>query len=117
MSVTTILLLAALYTGSSFVQGFIGFGMALIAAPLLALAFEPQLAVGMVVSLGAAVNITNLILHRKRVEYRRVLPLALASYPFVPLGAYFLENMRADIVMVCLEIGRASCRERVCHRV
>ncbi|MFO8065722.1 MAG: sulfite exporter TauE/SafE family protein [Spirochaetota bacterium] len=102
MDILHIILLAALYAASSFVQGLTGFGMALIAAPILALAFDPQTAVGMVVGVGVSVGIYNFILHRRHVEYRRVFPLALASYPLVPVGAYFLENVEGNIVMIAL---------------
>jgi uncharacterized protein len=102
MTPTTILLLAAIYVAASFVQGLTGFGMGLIAVPLIALMFGPQTAVGMVLSVGIAVGLINFLLHRKQCQYRRVLPLALLSYPFVPLGVYFLENVDADLVMIIL---------------
>jgi hypothetical protein len=102
MTVTTILLLAAVYLAASFVQGLTGFGMGLVAVPLIALLFDPQTAVGMVLSVGIVVGTLNFLLHRKYVEYRRVLPLALLSYPMVPLGAWFLESMDASIVMIAL---------------
>jgi hypothetical protein len=102
MTITSILLLAAIYLAASFVQGLTGFGMGLIAVPLIALMFGPQTAVGMVLSVGIAVGLINFLLHRKQCQYRRVLPLALLSYPFVPVGAYFLESVSADLVMIIL---------------
>jgi hypothetical protein len=102
MTVTTILLLAAVYLAASFVQGLTGFGMALIAAPVLALSYDPQSAVGMVVAVGVVVGFYNFILHRHHVEYRRVIPFAIACYPLVPVGAYFLETVDAGIVMTTL---------------
>lgn len=102
MTITTIVLLAAVYTAASFVQGLTGFGMALIAVPILVLVFGPQSAVGMAVALGVTVGFLNFFLHRHHVEYRRVIPFAAATYPLVPVGAYFLETVDAGIVMATL---------------
>lgn len=103
MSIGIIVLLAALYTTASFVQGLTGFAYGLILVPMLSLLFTtPAQAVGMT-AVSAMFQITyNYLLHREHVEYRRMILLAAVAIAFIPVGAVVLYSLPEGTVLSVL---------------
>jgi uncharacterized protein len=85
-------LLAALSKG-----GF-GGGMAFIAAPLLALAVEPRLAVGLMLPLLMLMDVTSLRPYWRRWSWPHARRLMLGAVPGVALGAVFFGAVSADAI-------------------
>jgi uncharacterized membrane protein YfcA len=56
----------------------------------------------MVAVAGTVLVLYSFFLHRRRVEYRRVVPLGITSMLFLPAGAYFLISLPEDTVMAVL---------------
>jgi hypothetical protein len=97
-----ILILAGVFILASFIQGLTGFAFGLISVPLFALLFSAREAVGMVAISGSVLVLYSFFLHRKKVEFRKVIYLGLISILFLPLGAYFLVSLPEDTVMFVL---------------
>ena len=119
------------------VIGTVGFGMALVVAPILLLFMEPKSVVVIVNTLIAITMIFLLAQTRRYLDLRLVLGMTLGGVLAVPVGVLALSSanpttLRITIALVILcvamlnlfnielpltrrrfEIGRASCRERV----
>jgi len=102
VALETICILAGIFILASFIQGLTGFAFGLISVPLFALLFSAQEAVGMVAIAGTVLVLYSFFLHRKKVEFRKVIYLGFVSILFLPLGAYFLVSLPEDTVMVVL---------------
>jgi uncharacterized protein len=93
------LCLIALFAG--FTQGLSGFGSVLVALPVLTYLLNLKTAVPLASTWGMTINIILLIQLRPHLSRKRILPLALASLPGIPLGVYILKNVPVWI----LEMG------------
>lgn len=102
MTLETIIILAAVFILASFIQGLTGFAFGLISVPLFAILFSAREAVGMVAISGSVLVFYSFFLHRRKVEYRKVVYLGLISILFLPLGAYFLVSLPEATVMFVL---------------
>ncbi len=71
-------------------SGLTGFGLALVATPLLILVLPPKVVVPLLALHGTLNNALILYESRKWVDLRRIWPLMLAGIAGVPLGAYLL---------------------------
>jgi len=102
VTLETIMLLAGVFILASFVQGLTGFAFGLISVPLFALLFSAREAVGMVAISGSVLVLYSFFLHRKTVDFRKVVYLGIISILFLPLGAHFLVSLPEDTVMFVL---------------
>ncbi len=76
-----------------FTQSLSGFGLGLIAMPLLVEVIELKIAAPLL-ALVALITITTLALHYKsNFEFKLVLPLIIASSMAIPLGIFVLKNL------------------------
>ena len=85
------------------VQSVLGFGFGMLVIPLLALFFDPQLVVPMVVVLGTFHNLKLVYALRRHVNLYRMWPLFILAGPGLYLGAYMLTLL--DAVQLRLIIG------------
>jgi hypothetical protein len=85
-----ILPVVSVLTLGAFVQGFFGFGFSAVAVTLLTLTLSTPEAVGQVVSIAPVSTITATIIQHRSISYRGVLPLALGTLLFFPLGVWLL---------------------------
>lgn len=97
-----LLCLIALLAG--FTQGLAGFGSVLVALPLLALFLNFKTAVPLVSTWGMTINLILLIQLRPHLSLNRILPLAVATLPGIPLGVYALKNMSVWVLEMSLGI-------------
>ncbi|MFW5914993.1 MAG: sulfite exporter TauE/SafE family protein [Planctomycetota bacterium] len=102
MTLETIFILAGVFILASFIQGLTGFAFGLISVPLFAVLFSAREAVGMVAITGSVLVLYSFFLHRKNVEFRKVVYLGLISILFLPPGAYFLVSLPERTVMLVL---------------
>ncbi|WP_419656363.1 conserved uncharacterized protein DUF81 [Desulfosarcina variabilis str. Montpellier] len=73
------------------VQGFSGFGVVLVALPLMALIIDVKIAIPLVLMLGMVVNIILAMQLARNIEIRECLPLIVMSLPGIPIGVYTLK--------------------------
>ena len=73
------------------IQGFSGFGVVLVALPLMALIVDVKIAIPLVLMLGMVVNIILAVQLARNIEIRECLPLIVMSLPGIPLGVYTLK--------------------------
>ena len=71
-----------------FTQGLAGFGVMLVALPLMALVMDIKTAIPLIILLGLVINLMLIYHLRGHFEVKKWLPLILASYPGIPLGVY-----------------------------
>ena len=74
------------------VQGLTGFGVMLVALPLMALVIPIKTAVPLILLLGLVINTILVIQLAQYMEAGKWVPLFVWSLPGIPVGAYFLQN-------------------------
>ena len=89
---------------AGFVQGLTGFAFALLAVPLLSLFGSLKAAVGLMATVGFVIILYSCYLHRREVEVKRILPLALVAVACIPLGAIFLIQAPERIATIALGV-------------
>lgn len=92
--------LIALFAG--FTQGLSGFGSVLVALPLLAFFLDLKTAVPLASLWGMTINIMLLFQLRRHLSHARVVPLAAAAVPGVPLGVFILTTVPAWVLEMLL---------------
>jgi len=100
---TALLITFAIITFSSFVKGTVGFGSGLVAAPLLLLFTPPQDVVVIVLLLAFLMDIGNTVKFYNMLDFRKILPLVVASLVGLPIGVFILKN--ANVQYLKLGIG------------
>jgi hypothetical protein len=101
----------AILTVAGFVQGFFGFGFSAFALVLLTIELSTQHAVGILVSVAPLSTFTSAILQRRAMDVRRILPLALTTLLFFPLGAWILyvaPEPALHLALAVIVVGAAS---------
>jgi uncharacterized membrane protein YfcA len=88
----TVYLALIAYLGG-LVQGMTGFGVMLVALPLMALMIDIKTAVPLILMLGFVMNVILVCRLARHVQTRKWLPLLMASLPGVPVGVYILKTV------------------------
>jgi uncharacterized membrane protein YfcA len=107
MSVLAVAAAAAVMTGAA-LQSAVGFGFALVAAPLLyAAAPSPEQAVGLMIVLGLEVNLLTLLAERRRPDpvWRDVVAVVAWSLPGALAGVAVLRALDAVALQLLVTIG------------
>jgi len=107
MSVLAVAAAAAVMAGAA-VQSAVGFGFALVAAPLLyAAAPSPEQAVGLMIVLGLEVNLLTLLAERRRPEpvWRDVVAVVAWSLPGALAGVAVLRALDAVALQLLVTAG------------
>ena len=89
---------------ASFVQGFSGFGIALVSIPLLTLFISIKEAIPLIALCGFVINIFLLIELRKHIKFFELRNLLIGSVIGIPLGTYFLSEASPKLIKVVLGI-------------
>jgi uncharacterized membrane protein YfcA len=93
-----LLLAAAAMLLGGIVQGYSGFGAALLIMPLLSLLFTPVEAVAMA-GIACAFGVTHLSwVVREQADWPELLPVLAGSLVAIPIGAYFLISVDPDVI-------------------
>ena len=91
MPVTLWLCLIAFLAG--LIQGLAGFGVMLVALPLMAMLIDIKTAVPLILLLALVMNAILVCQLARHIEAGKWLPLLIASLPGVPVGVYFLKTV------------------------
>lgn len=78
---------------AGFAQGLTGFGVMLVALPLMALVIDIKSAVPLILLLGFVINLMLLFQLISFMERKKWLPLLIAALPGIPVGIYALKTM------------------------
>lgn len=92
---------------AGFLRGFVGFGAALVAAPVLSVVYAPKIAVVIAFVSGLPTVLQMLPVSIRRAERPFIAPIAVAAFLAAPFGAYVLattdpEPMRIAIAVLVL---------------
>ena len=98
-SPTWILILGAVLL-AAFIRGLAGFGFALVLAPVLLLILNPAAVVVINLLLTLLSNIVVIVHSHARIEYKRVLPIALSSLLGIPLGVWIISVVAASTLKI-----------------
>lgn len=88
----TVYLCLIAYLGG-LIQGMTGFGVMLVALPLMALMMDIKTAIPLILMLGLVMNVILVCRLARHVQTRKWLPLLMASLPGVPVGVYILKTV------------------------
>lgn len=81
-----------------------GFGIAMVATPIMLFAFEPQTAVVVVHTGAAGAGLMIVIQARKDIPYREILPIAAAGALGVPFAVTILKYADPNIIRVGIAV-------------
>lgn len=90
---TEIIYLSAVAFVGGFVQGFTGFGVVLVALPLMVFAIDIKTAIPLMLLLGMMINLILLVQLARHAQIDKWLPLLLGSLPGMPVGLYVLKTI------------------------
>lgn len=93
------LLVVVIVFGSSFTLAVTGFGVALVAMPLLSWLLGVQLAAPLVALYGILLNLVILYHYRLSFNYRATAGIIVSSVIGVPLGVWALSNVDETVVL------------------
>lgn len=100
---------------ASFIRGLTGFGFALILAPLLLLILSPVAVVVINILLAMFSNIVVLVYFFRRIDIKRILPMALSSLMGIPVGIWIISvitpsvlKILIGVVIICFAVLLAS---------
>jgi uncharacterized protein len=89
---TELVVIAATLTVAAGIQVTMGFGFALIAIPIVAVAEDPKVAVVLITAVGVPMTLWNTYRWRRNLRVREMLTVAAASLVGMPLGAFVLTR-------------------------
>lgn len=98
----TLALCAVLF--AAFIRGLAGFGFALILAPVLLLILNPAAMVVINLFLSLLSNIVVVIHSFARIDFKRVLPMALSSLLGIPLGVWIISVVAPSILKIFIGV-------------
>jgi uncharacterized membrane protein YfcA len=87
---------------AGFVTGLTGFGVMLVALPLMVLFIDIKAAIPLITLLGMAINCVLVFKLAKHFEVKKWLPLFIAGLPGMPAGIYILKSMDAPFLEVLI---------------
>jgi len=102
------LLIGAIFFLSAFTQGLSGFGVALVAMALLPNIIGIKDAIVLVALVAFVVDFGVLLRYRDSLQFKKVLPLILASFVGVPLGIFLLRRADEGLALAILGITLAG---------
>ena len=83
-------------------RGFTGFGLAMAAVPILALALPPRQVIPVIVTLQLMAGTIDLPANWRQADWRAILPLVASMLVFTPLGLLLLAHMSADAARLAI---------------
>ncbi len=88
-----------------FLRGFLGFGAALVMIPILALVFDPVMAVGVYTVVTAPTMFQLLPTAVKDSEREIILPMSIATFVTAPAGALALVSLAPDLMKIFISLA------------
>lgn len=97
------------------IQGMTGFGVMLVALPLMALIIDIKTAIPLILMLGLVMNVILICQLARHIQTRNWLPLLIASLPGVPVGVYLLKTVEPqwlELLVGSVVIATAAATRR-----
>lgn len=95
------------------IQGTTGFGIMLVALPLMVLFIDIKTAIPLIMMLAVVMNLILVRRLARHVEARKALPLLAAALPGVPVGVYVLHSVDRhwlELLVGAVVVGTAATR-------
>jgi uncharacterized membrane protein YfcA len=89
---------------AAFIRGLAGFGFALILAPVLLLILNPAAVVVINLFLSLLSNIVVIVHSHARIDFKRILPIALSSLLGIPLGVWIISVVATSILKIFIGV-------------
>ena len=89
---------------AAFLQSITGFGLVMVAAPLLMFFYEPKLTIVIMFFLAACGNSTQLLLVWKQVHWQRILELGCGALVGIPLGLVVFRHLPGDGLKIVVSV-------------
>ena len=90
---------------AALVQGATGFGFVIVAAPLITVYLDPQVAIPVLVTIGITQNFLLMADTWRDVRLSRIWQMIVTGVAFTPVGAFFLVTLSAPVLKVLLGVG------------
>jgi len=90
---------------AGFVQGLTGFGIMMVALPLMVLLIDIKSAIPLIVLLGIVINTMLLFQLAKHIERKKWMPLLLPSLPGIIIGLYILKTVETRVLEIPLGVA------------
>ena len=103
LQVETLVAILALFIGSTMFSA-IGFGIGMVATPVLLLVLDPQTVIVVVTACGAGIGIWIVVQARKDIPFREILPIAIAGALGVPFAVYVLKFADPGIMRIGISV-------------
>jgi uncharacterized membrane protein YfcA len=94
----TYLLICVIVLFAGFTQGLSDFGSVLLSLPLLAIFIDIKTVIPLVALIGLSVTIMLLVQMWKHLDWKKIYPLFLESFPGIPFGVFFLKILDKDMI-------------------
>ena len=104
MPIENLFIIAFVICFASFVQGFTGFGFAIITVPILSILIDIKHAVPLVAVCGFVINLYLFIHMRKEINFREVKNLIISGIVGIPLGSILVLLLHTFILKKILAI-------------
>lgn len=89
---------------AAFLQSITGFGLVMVAAPLLMFFYEPKLTIIIMFFLAACGNSTQLLLLWKQVHWQRIAELGCGALAGIPLGLAVFRQLPGDGLKIVVSV-------------
>ena len=90
---------------AAFLQSITGFGLVMVAAPLLMFFYEPKLTIIIMFCLAGCGNCAQLLLLRKQVNWQRIAELFCGALIGIPLGAVVFRQLPGEGLKAAVSIA------------
>ncbi len=112
LQVETLVAILALFIGSTMFSA-IGFGIGMVATPVMLLVLDPQTVIVVVTACGAGIGLWIVVQARNDIPLREIWPIAFAGALGVPIGVTILKNadpsvLRIGIAVLIILLAAAS---------
>ncbi len=101
---STLLLFIVIILGASFVHSAIGFGMGLIAMPLLTIALGIETAVPVIALQAVLLQLALALYYRQSMQFREIGVLVVATLIGVPVGVWLLDAVPEPVIVAGLGV-------------
>ena len=89
---------------AGFTQGLSGFGAIILSLPLLAIFLDIKVVIPLVGIFGLAIPILLLVQLWKHLDWEKIYPIFLGSFPGIPIGVFFFKKLDVGMIQWILGI-------------
>jgi len=101
-------LIPLIFFTAGFTQGVSGFGLALVAMPLLLFLMDAHTAVPLCMLNGLIITLFLSLQLRKHVDWKKIIPLLIGSLPGIYMGVRFLKEADSSLIKLLMGVMLVS---------